>query len=377
MSEGKSLGIWMSPKIWGELMYITRKASPDEVSGVAEIEIVEDMMFVTEIHLIKQACSSGSTVFDPPEFAKFLSGHKHPERLKLWWHTHGGGGVFWSPTDTGTIRTLRGIADWLVSLVLNSNGEYLSRLDMATPVGLPPIKLVVKMDEKLSFEVKEKWDKEIQEKMFSDEFLPQGGDEGQLALVDRNPLFVGKYAWRSSICGDCVYFDRISDDGCRVRLTSQTRFRESPACRLFEPFELTVEEEEEKRMSKGEVEEQLLEEEIPVEDESVEDMRCKTCEDCKFYREGDDYVHCVAHPDELLTNILETCPDFKSKGVWRNVEGELEEKRMAKVAQLTEKLKNMEPIDEHAERDKVVESAEAMKKARAEEKRAWSSRKEK
>lgn len=223
--------------MWAELMHITRKVSPDEVSGVGEIEIVEDTMFVSKIYLIGQKVDTGSTEFDSASFAKFLIRHEHPEKLKLWWHTHGAGGVFWSSTDTDTIRTLRGVSEWLVSLVLNRQGEYMGRLDMATPVVLPSVKLVIKMDEKLSSEAKKEWDKEIKEKVTKDE-LPLEADL-QLPLDTRSPSFINRDEWRSRVCGDCATFDRDGKEGC-FRNFLEVCFQNTPACSQFEEFELSI-----------------------------------------------------------------------------------------------------------------------------------------
>ncbi len=160
------LPVRVSPRIWAELMYLTRGASPDEVSGVGEVEIIDgSLLTVTKIHIVKQVVSASATDFDTASFAQLIGSHPHPENLKLWWHTHGTGGAFWSPKDIATIIRLRGVADWVLSLVLNTRGEYLARLDIVNPVPLPSVKLILQVEEKLSKEDKQYWKKELKEKV--------------------------------------------------------------------------------------------------------------------------------------------------------------------------------------------------------------------
>ncbi len=113
-------------------------AADGEISGLGQIEIVNDTDFaVTALHLLNQLVTSGSTELDAAAIADFMEVAMDTgmdlESIKLWWHSHGHGSVFWSTTDETAIANLSN-AGWMLSIVGNKRNEYLARLDIYVPV---------------------------------------------------------------------------------------------------------------------------------------------------------------------------------------------------------------------------------------------------
>ena len=148
----KSMVLGISPQVWAEMMFVTKRAMPKECSGLGTVECTEKgQLFVSELHLIPQANTSSHTQFDGQGLVDFMSVHLESlEKIKLWWHSHAAGGVFWSPEDRGTIERLRGIGNWLVSVVVNAKGDYKARLDMKDPVLLSIQDVELSVEESLS-----------------------------------------------------------------------------------------------------------------------------------------------------------------------------------------------------------------------------------
>jgi hypothetical protein len=58
----------------------------------------------------------------------FQSG-KSLSKLKFHWHSHAHFNVFWSSIDDQTSREFCSDAEWTVSLVVNTHGHHLARMD--------------------------------------------------------------------------------------------------------------------------------------------------------------------------------------------------------------------------------------------------------
>jgi hypothetical protein len=53
-------------------------------------------------------------------------------RIKLWWHSHGDLGVFWSTTDEANIQRLAN-SSYMISIVGNKDRKSLTRIDLYQP----------------------------------------------------------------------------------------------------------------------------------------------------------------------------------------------------------------------------------------------------
>ena len=121
---------------------------PFEVSGLGTVEPIGRDLLVTEVFLIRQRASDSDTELDPQAVGDHLletvQKGGDPTALRLWWHSHGGGPIFWSETDEETIAALQ--IDQLVSIVGNKRREFGCRLDRFMPQrltveGLPLVPL--------------------------------------------------------------------------------------------------------------------------------------------------------------------------------------------------------------------------------------------
>jgi hypothetical protein len=113
-----------------------------EISGLGELSVVQHLdgvdFVVKELHLIKQVSTGTSTVLDALSIAQLMgtmmTQKKDLATLKLWWHSHGTLGVFWSGTDVHTIDSFDdGKKDWMLSIVGNRRQNILARLDVYRP----------------------------------------------------------------------------------------------------------------------------------------------------------------------------------------------------------------------------------------------------
>ena len=112
--------------------------APGEVSGLGEVELNEQgCPTITGIMLFEQECSAATTDIKPEDLARFfveaVNQGADPEKIRLWWHSHGSSSCFWSGTDKDTIADLCQSAGWVVSIVGNKQGHYRVRLDMTRP----------------------------------------------------------------------------------------------------------------------------------------------------------------------------------------------------------------------------------------------------
>jgi hypothetical protein len=126
-------------------MHILRKLQlyietcPVEISGLGNIEVYSpEELMITDIFILKQNATAVSTTLDTDAIAEFLTiGVEKSDELtniRCWWHSHVNMDVFFSPLDENTISCFTG--DFLVSVVGNKRGEFLSRLDIFQPLRL-------------------------------------------------------------------------------------------------------------------------------------------------------------------------------------------------------------------------------------------------
>jgi len=148
--------------------------APGEVSGLGEVELEQGCPVITSIMLFEQECSASTTDIEPEDLARFfveaVNQGADPEKIRLWWHSHGSGSCFWSGTDNDTITDLCQSAGWVVSIVGNKQGHYRVRIDMTRPFvttldwvefGIAPYK-----DPDLDKEVRAEVEAKVKQKVF-------------------------------------------------------------------------------------------------------------------------------------------------------------------------------------------------------------------
>lgn len=123
-----------TPEAWEALsLYI--QLSPGEVGGLASVEREGEDYVITAVHLIEQRATDVDNELEPAAVSRFLISCLEqggdPGALRLWWHSHGREGAFWSAADQRTIDGFGG--ELVISLVGNHAGKYLARLDRFEP----------------------------------------------------------------------------------------------------------------------------------------------------------------------------------------------------------------------------------------------------
>ncbi len=113
-------------------MYL-RDAGPTEIGGFG-ISRVADPLFVTDLVLIQQTCSSISVAFDDQAVTEFFDqqvdlGRRPNEFARIWIHTHPGNSAEPSLTDEETLARVFGATDWAVMFILACGGQTYCRLE--------------------------------------------------------------------------------------------------------------------------------------------------------------------------------------------------------------------------------------------------------
>ena len=120
-----------SPTAWAKLLFV-RDRGPTEVGGFG-IASADDLLYVEDICLVKQVCTSVSVVFDDTDVAEFfdeqIDAARKPEQFgRIWIHTHPGQSPEPSPVDEETFARVFGPCDWAVMFILARKGEAYCRL---------------------------------------------------------------------------------------------------------------------------------------------------------------------------------------------------------------------------------------------------------
>lgn len=136
-----------------------------EVSGLGKVEQLGKDFLVSEVVLIEQESSWGSTVLDDEALAGFLkeliSKGDDPSLWRLWWHSHGWNKPFYSKEDEKTCKRFDN--EWMLSIVTSKRGECIGRIDVYRPIHLCqelPVRVYLHLPEeelaKLKKELREK-----------------------------------------------------------------------------------------------------------------------------------------------------------------------------------------------------------------------------
>lgn len=154
-------------QVYAKVMHWINKSN-DEVSGFGRATYHKEtgVLWVHDAYLIKQRNGAAHTDIDGQSLAKLMFKTKDLEgELKWWWHSHVNMAVFWSGTDTATIKELAS-QGWMAATVFNKKEETRSALGYLTSTELFGSEVVIKDSLETYIidieddEVKKSWDKE-------------------------------------------------------------------------------------------------------------------------------------------------------------------------------------------------------------------------
>ena len=120
-----------SPTAWAKLLFM-RDITDNEVGGFG-ITQAEDLLFVTDVVLVKQKVTCVSISFEDESVADFFEDQveagRQPEQFaRLWLHTHPGDSPEPSGTDESTFARVFGSCDWAIMFIVAQNGSTFARL---------------------------------------------------------------------------------------------------------------------------------------------------------------------------------------------------------------------------------------------------------
>ena len=153
--------------VYDKIMHWINK-SDDEVSGFGKVTYWKDtgVLQVHDAYLLKQKNGAAHTDIDGQSLAKLMyTSREEQGELKWWWHSHVNMAVFWSGTDTATIKELAS-QGWMSATVFNKKNEMRTALGYKVDAGEFGTEVVIK-DELPTFIMPEydetvtsTWDKE-------------------------------------------------------------------------------------------------------------------------------------------------------------------------------------------------------------------------
>jgi hypothetical protein len=189
-----------SPAAWAKLLFL-RDRGPTEF-GAFGITPDADLLYVEDIRLVKQTCTSISVTFDDSAVAEFFdeqidAGRKPEQFARIWIHTHPGDSAQPSQVDEETFCRVFGRCDWAVMFISAREGETYCRLRFrAGPGGAFQIPVSVDFRSKFAGSDFEAWAAEYDSGVRIAEFpldhLPLVGSYVDLpAAADRDDPFDG------------------------------------------------------------------------------------------------------------------------------------------------------------------------------------------
>lgn len=151
------------------------QASNVEISGLGKCTYnkQQNSFYVTDVFLLEQENGPTTTDIDATAAAKLLYETKDMEgHLNFWWHSHVNMGVFWSGTDTSTIKEF-GDQGFCLATVFNKKREmrsavYYKGSDFSPPVFLDelPTQEYFQIDEEIIKKCKEEMDAKCKTKTY-------------------------------------------------------------------------------------------------------------------------------------------------------------------------------------------------------------------
>lgn len=132
-------GGWQPPKVLISLAAFAKLKAythlcPIEINGLGIVERIGNDFFITDIFILKQKVSGNSAEIDDMALNLLLyevtKSGGDPAKLRLQWHSHAHFDSFWSADD---VETIFDFGDFMISLVINKQGDYKCRLDLKKP----------------------------------------------------------------------------------------------------------------------------------------------------------------------------------------------------------------------------------------------------
>jgi hypothetical protein len=126
-----------------------RDAGDTDIGGFG-VAASDDLLFVEDMHLVRQTCTWITAEFDDQSVADFFDtqvdeGRRPEEFARLFVHTHPGNSAQPSGTDEATFARVFGCTDWAVMFILARGGQCYARLRYNTGPGAE-IELPVEVD---------------------------------------------------------------------------------------------------------------------------------------------------------------------------------------------------------------------------------------
>jgi len=120
-----------------------------EVGGFG-ISAADDLLYVEDVQLVRQACTAASIAFDDQAVADFFDQQvdlgRSPKRFgRIWLHTHPGDCARPSSVDEATFSRVFGRTDWAVMFILAGGGQSYARLRFHVGPG-GDVELLVRVD---------------------------------------------------------------------------------------------------------------------------------------------------------------------------------------------------------------------------------------
>ena len=120
-----------SPTAWAKLLFL-RDLGDTEVGGFG-ITRADDLLYVEDVALVKQTCSSVTVAFEDDAVAEFfdlqIDAGRRPEQFgRIWIHTHPGDCANPSSVDEETFSRVFARSDWAVMAIVACGGQTYARL---------------------------------------------------------------------------------------------------------------------------------------------------------------------------------------------------------------------------------------------------------
>jgi proteasome lid subunit RPN8/RPN11 len=120
-----------SPTAWAKLLFL-RDLGDTEVGGFG-IAAADDLLYVSDVQLVRQTCTGASVQFDDASVADFFdrqvdAGVQLSRCARIWLHTHPGNSADPSFTDADTFWRVFHRTDWALMLILARGGRTSARL---------------------------------------------------------------------------------------------------------------------------------------------------------------------------------------------------------------------------------------------------------
>jgi hypothetical protein len=190
--------ILIDNQAYTKLRHFIELSNHDEISFLGLIDEIKNgdeiqALLVSDIYLLDQIVTPVETTLANKAVADLMielaNAGIDVSRLKCWIHSHASMKVFWSVTDDDCCATLAN-GSYSVSIVTNSRGDILSRIDVYQPCHMTLDKVATRIHYPLSSEMSELYTTEFQSKVKRSKPLPQskGRNKAALTLNDQDEL---------------------------------------------------------------------------------------------------------------------------------------------------------------------------------------------